>query len=95
MPAAPKVVQKQEERGVGGRRGEVLPARLKADKNPEGRERGFLVLKLVGLDRGADIVFFHQQVKIGNPGQAREDQELPQNKRSFGSCLEYSLKSPS
>lgn len=42
------------ETGRGGsrdRRGKVPPARLKLDKSPENREKGFPVLKVVILDR--------------------------------------------
>ena len=34
-----------------GRRSEVLPGMLEADKNPEGRKRGLLVLKAFRLYR--------------------------------------------
>ena len=77
---------------VEGRRGEALPARLEVDKSPEGRERGFLILKLISLNRWKDRFSFYQQVEIGCLYQTREDRKLPWNKRSFSSCLGIFLK---
>lgn len=58
----------------------------KADKSPESRQRGLLVLKSVNVNRWADARFFHQ-VELGSTCWAREDRELSPIKRSFSSGL--------
>ena len=50
MQALPMVVQKEKE-GGGGRGGDLLPARLKADKSTEGKERGLLVSMFISSHR--------------------------------------------
>ena len=82
--AAPKVVQKQEE---GVRKDKEVKCSQKAEK-------GFPVLGLSSSRGGADAMFSCQQKEEGSPCRAGEDRRFPQNKGSFGSCLEIFLKVP-
>ena len=80
-------IQNGAETGGGGRETEKAKCCQKAEK-------GFLVLKLISFNRGADAMFSCQEREMGSPSWAGEDREFPQNKESFGSCLGIILEVP-
>ena len=83
MQTTPRVVQKQQGEG----KAEEARFQQKAEKEN--------LIQNLNSDRGAKTMFFFPtKVEIWSPHQAREDQEFPQKKWNFSSCLGTFLKVP-